>query len=101
MIKACDPTRLLVESDYPFISALADELWWMVETIAEVRGWPVERSAEDLASSEDVDTFGVVCKLKQNWKRFVEGSHTAKRQMNRKMRMDYSYQEYPDSDNND
>ncbi|KAI0033994.1 hypothetical protein K488DRAFT_77557 [Vararia minispora EC-137] len=101
LIKACDPHRLLVESDYPLVSEVTGETWWMVETIAEMRGWRVERSTGDFVAGEDVEQWGVVQRLEENWKRFVKGGHTAKKVMNRKRRTDYSYQEYPDSHGSD
>jgi hypothetical protein len=101
LIAACDPHRLLVESDYPFVRELASENWWMVETVADVRGWRVERSTEDFGGEEDAEeSWGVVRRLEANWNRFVEGGHVAKKVMNRKRRSDYSYGEYPDSDDN-
>ncbi|KAH9837257.1 TatD DNase family Scn1 [Rhodofomes roseus] len=88
LIRACSPDRLLVESDFHDIAYSAPYVWDMVCRIADARGWPVERSAEDL-DGED----GVVQKLEENWRRFVEGGHkprTRKRRDRRRLLLDES-----------
>ncbi|TFY61964.1 hypothetical protein EVJ58_g4170 [Rhodofomes roseus] len=88
LIRACSPDRLLVESDFHDIAYSAPYVWDMVCRIADARGWPVERSAEDL-DGED----GVVRRLEENWRRFVEGGHkprTRKRRDRRRLLLDES-----------
>ena len=104
LIKAADPARLLVESDYPVARDLAQETWSMVETIARERGWRIEQTWAYQDANDDGDTqeeWGVVRRLEANWHRFERGNHPARRVMNRKRRTDFSYEEYPDSDTSD
>jgi len=102
LIAAADPQRLLVESDYPLISEIASETWAMVETIAEVRGWKIERSWDEYGNSEldeeNEESWGVVRRLEMNWRRFLKGGHAPKVKSNKKQRADYSYQDWPDSE---
>ncbi|VDB87526.1 unnamed protein product [Peniophora sp. CBMAI 1063] len=102
LIRAANPQRLLVESDYPLAKNLAAETWAMVETIAKERGWRLEQTW-DYEELEDgmKDNWGVVRRLEANWRRFEKGDHPAQRVMNRKRRTDFSYEEYPDSDTSD
>jgi hypothetical protein len=44
----------------------------MVLIVAEVKGWPVESSWEEVV---DESQQGVVRHLENNWKDFVQGNH--------------------------
>ena len=92
---------MLVESDYPVISEITNEAWSMVETIAEIRSWRIEHNweeYEDDQSKASEESWGVVRRLEANWGRFLTGRHVPKRHLNRKQRRDYSYREWPDSE---
>ena len=73
LIKACDPTRLLVESDEHTLSRSAQMTWDMLDIIANIRGWRVEQSAEDVMR-EDGEA-GAVRRLMLNWDAFLKGGH--------------------------
>ncbi|KAI0319429.1 hypothetical protein OF83DRAFT_1054948 [Amylostereum chailletii] len=97
LIKACDPARLLVESDYPDVRFVAEQTWAMIETIAEVRGWRVETTWEQDAG--DKTQWGVVRRLEANWQAFVRGRHVPERkERKRARRMDFSYQDWESED---
>ncbi|KAF8760059.1 TatD related DNase [Rhizoctonia solani] len=42
LIQSCDPTRLMVESDFPYISDTTQRTWDILCLIARERGWRVE-----------------------------------------------------------
>ena len=71
LIRACSPDRILAESDFHNIAYSAPYTWDMVCRIADARGWGVESSAEEVINSDE----GVVRRLEDNWRRFVEGGH--------------------------
>lgn len=75
LIKACDPTRLLVESDYNTASETAPRTWSMLETVAEIRGWCIEQSAKEVEEPEGEAETGAVRRLMLNWEAFVKGGH--------------------------
>ncbi|KAG1773005.1 hypothetical protein EDD22DRAFT_308366 [Suillus occidentalis] len=72
LIAACSPRRILVESDCHKIEDCAQRTWDMVLIVAEVKGWPVESSWEEVV---DESQQGVVRHLENNWKEFVQGNH--------------------------
>ncbi|KAG9025041.1 hypothetical protein FRB95_010614 [Tulasnella sp. JGI-2019a] len=72
VIKACDPERLLAESDMNNISKCTENTWNMVSMIAALRGWTVETGASQVMDdSLSKEQWGVVKRLYQNWKRFI------------------------------
>ena len=75
LIKACSPSRILVESDYHPVEGCAERTWEMVLTIAEVKGWVVETTWIENLSTEN---WGAVRRLQRNWKEFREGNHHAR-----------------------
>ncbi|KAE9409112.1 Metallo-dependent hydrolase [Gymnopus androsaceus JB14] len=70
LIKACDPHRILVESDYNDVDLCAQRTWEMVSTVAHVKNWKIETEWR-----EEGDHTAVVHRLKENWIRFKEGNH--------------------------
>ena len=89
LIRACAPTRILVESDYDNASDAPARTWDMACIVAETLGWPIEEVWEDEPESE----WGVVRRLEANWDAFLKGGHLApvKRQTAReRRRRDYS-----------
>jgi len=70
LIKACDPHRILVESDYNDVDLCAQRTWEMVSTVAQVKNWTIETEWR-----EEGDHTAVVHRLKENWTRFKEGNH--------------------------
>jgi hypothetical protein len=73
LIKACDATRLLVESDYHMITQSAQMTWDMLGIVADIKGWRVEQSVEDVIQ-EDGEP-GAVRRLMLNWEAFLRGGH--------------------------
>lgn len=73
LIKACDATRLLVESDYHMITQSAQMTWDMLEIVAGTRGWRVEQTAEEVIRESDEP--GAVRRLMLNWEAFLKGGH--------------------------
>jgi len=73
LINACDPTRLLVESDEHTLTRSAQMTWDMLGIVANIRGWRVEKSAEDVIR-EDGEP-GAVRRLMLNWDAFLKGGH--------------------------
>jgi len=64
LIAACSPDRLLVESDYNDINICTERTWEMIKTVADVRGWSLEKEwTDDL----DESNWGTVRKLEKNW----------------------------------
>jgi len=47
----------------------------MLRIVAEVKGWPVEKTWEEVEESQ----WGVVRRLENNWRRFVQGNHVRAR----------------------
>ncbi|KAH7886043.1 hypothetical protein F5I97DRAFT_1195195 [Phlebopus sp. FC_14] len=72
LIAACSPRRILVESDYHPVEGCTARTWDILLTIAEIRGWPVESTWEDVPREED---WGAVRRLEKNWKEFCDGHH--------------------------
>ncbi|KAG2368799.1 hypothetical protein BDR07DRAFT_1468803 [Suillus spraguei] len=72
LIAACSSRRILVESDCYRIEDCVQRTWDMVLIVAEVKGWPVESSWEEVV---DESQQGVVRHLENNWKEFVQGNH--------------------------
>lgn len=46
----------------------------MINTVAEVRGWQVEKDWQDAVPK---DQWGAVRRLEENWKSFLKGNHTS------------------------
>jgi Tat protein secretion system quality control protein TatD with DNase activity len=67
LIRAADPSRLLVESDTHLIQDTTQRVWAATVWIANCRGWKIERTEEDL----DGEELGVVRRLESNWNRFM------------------------------
>ncbi|KAF9074909.1 TatD DNase family Scn1 [Rhodocollybia butyracea] len=73
VIKACDPERLLVESDYNDVNMCAPQTWDMVCRVADVKEWSTETEWKDEISLEE---WGAVRRLEANWMRFKAGNHS-------------------------
>lgn len=92
LIAACNPDRILAESDYHDVNESTERTWEMYTIIAEVKGWPVE-DRWDPAATED--GWGVIRKLEENWMAFSRGNHLEKRRQlevrkrNKKGRKDF------------
>ncbi|KAH9964264.1 hypothetical protein BC827DRAFT_1266051 [Russula dissimulans] len=76
LIRACAPTRILVESDYPNACDAPARTWDMARIVAETRGWPIEDVWENSPPSDE-SQWGVVRRLEANWHTFVKGGHVA------------------------
>ncbi|QRV88012.1 TatD DNase family protein [Ceratobasidium sp. AG-Ba] len=77
LIQACDPTRLLVESDFPFISDTTQRTWDVLCLIARERGWKVEADwgypEDDPNERNHKDDWGAVKRIEANWHAFRKG----------------------------
>lgn len=67
LIRAADPSRLLVESDTHLIQDTTKRVWASAVWVAKCRGWKIEMSGEDFTGEE----AGVVKRLESNWERFM------------------------------
>ena len=89
LIRACGPSRILVESDYHDACDAPARTWDMACIVAETLGWPIEDSWEDKPESE----WGVVRRLEANWRAFLKGGHLSpvkKGTAKERRRRDYS-----------
>ncbi|CAL1694536.1 unnamed protein product [Somion occarium] len=75
LIAACAPHRILAESDYHAIRYLPQQTWDMVRTIAEVKKWRIEDEWTYTDQDTNVEQWGVVKRLEENWKRFQIADH--------------------------
>ena len=76
LIRACNPSRLLVESDYHNVSESGPRTWEIMEVIARIRGWKVEQTEEEiLADSPTEEAFGAIRRIQENWRLFEAGDH--------------------------
>jgi hypothetical protein len=77
LIQACNPTRLLVESDYPHISDTTQRTWDVLCLIARERGWRIENEwdypEEAFRDGEHDETWGAVKRIEMNWHAFRKG----------------------------
>ncbi|KAG8776710.1 hypothetical protein FRC12_000776 [Ceratobasidium sp. 428] len=77
LIKVCDPTRLLVESDYPHISGSTQRTWDILCLIAQERGWQIENEwnyPEDASvEGKHDESWGAVKRVEANWRAFRKG----------------------------
>lgn len=76
LIRACAPSRILVESDYHDACDAPARTWDMACIVAEALGWPIEDTWED-DPERDESEWGVVRRLEVNWHTFVKGGHLA------------------------
>ncbi|OSD06213.1 Metallo-dependent hydrolase [Trametes coccinea BRFM310] len=87
LIAACAPDRILVESDFHDVRLSAPYTWHMLRTVAEVKGWHVEEEWD-----ENVEEWGAVRRLEENWRMFVRGEH--RERTRRKERRDRAIEEW-------
>jgi len=76
LIRACAPTRILVESDYHNAYDAPARTWDMARIVAETLGWPIEDAWEDEPERDELQ-WGVVRRLEANWRAFLKGGHLA------------------------
>ena len=65
------------------MSELAAQTVQMLNTISEIKGWPIEQEWIDDEDADGVDTkpripekdWGAVRRLEANWKAFLKGGH--------------------------
>ncbi|KAJ6575405.1 TatD DNase family Scn1 [Mycena capillaripes] len=70
LIEACSPDRILIESDIDNIDRCTEGCIEMLNIVARVKGWPIEKEwADELDKAE----WGVVRRLEANWKAFRDG----------------------------
>ncbi|KDN53444.1 Metallo-dependent hydrolase [Tilletiaria anomala UBC 951] len=70
-IEACDPDRLLSESDWHIAEGLADHVWGVVDMFCASERLERHLSLQDLSTGEKRSE--VVAMLKRNWHRFLRG----------------------------
>lgn len=68
LIKAADPSRILVESDWNSVGECASRTWDILCIVAEVKGWKVEEDMWDVDAPKD--DWGVFRRLEANWLAF-------------------------------
>ncbi|CAE6513344.1 hypothetical protein RSOLAG22IIIB_03205 [Rhizoctonia solani] len=78
LIQSCDPTRLMVESDFPYISHTTQRTWDMLCLVARERGWRIEEEWNYPETTERTDgkheqTWGAVKRIESNWNTFRKG----------------------------
>ncbi|KAK2461422.1 hypothetical protein APHAL10511_005885 [Amanita phalloides] len=72
LIAACASDRILVESDYNNAEMTTAMTWEILLTVAEVKGWQVEKEWDQIPES---DRVGAVKQLEENWRKFKRGNH--------------------------
>lgn len=83
LIEAVSPNRLLIESDYNTMSEVTSQTVKILNTVSEIKGWPIEQEWIDDEDVDGVNTrtripeseWGAVRRLEANWKTFVKGGH--------------------------
>ncbi|KAF9650531.1 Metallo-dependent hydrolase [Thelephora ganbajun] len=83
LVETVSPKRLLIESDYYTISDLTSQTIKMLNTVSEIKGWPIEQEWIDEEDTDGVNTrpkipeeeWGAVRRLESNWKAFLRGGH--------------------------
>ncbi|CAE6438051.1 unnamed protein product [Rhizoctonia solani] len=78
LIQSCDPTRLMVESDFPYISDTTQRTWDILCLIARERGWRVEEEWDypetmNQTQGKHEETWGAVKRIESNWNAFRKG----------------------------
>ncbi|KAF8605421.1 Metallo-dependent hydrolase [Ceratobasidium sp. AG-I] len=78
LIQACDPTRLMVESDFPYLSDTTQRTWDVLCFIARERGWRVESDWDYTEDEAEYDgkhdeAWGAVKRIEANWLAFKKG----------------------------
>ncbi|KAG2155494.1 hypothetical protein DEU56DRAFT_310681 [Suillus clintonianus] len=81
LIAACSSRRILVESDSHKIDDSTQHTWDMVLIVAEVKGWLVESSWDEVV---DESQQGVVRRLESNWREFVQGNHVGPNKLSKR-----------------
>ena len=72
LIETVSPNRLLIESDYYAMSELTPQTIKILNTVSEIRGWPIEQEWVDSIPEGE---WGAVRRLEMNWKAFLKGGH--------------------------
>ena len=94
LIATVSPDRLLIESDFHTMSELASQTVQMLNTVSEIKGWPIEQEWIDDEDPDGVDTrsripekeWGAVRRLEANWKAFVKGGHRPEKKVRSKFK---------------
>lgn len=68
LIRACDDSRILVESDVDALEHCTARTWAMIKRIAEIKNWQVEDKWEG-------EGEGIVHRLLQNWQAFERAGY--------------------------
>lgn len=81
LIQTCDPTRLMAESDYPYLSDTTQRTWDILCLIARERGWRIESewdySDEAEYGGNHEGAWGAVKRIEANWVAFRKGGKGA------------------------
>ncbi|KAI0363618.1 Metallo-dependent hydrolase [Pilatotrama ljubarskyi] len=86
LVAACAADRILVESDFHDVRLSAPYTWYMLRTVADVKGWRVEDAWDYDEQREEEGEWGAVRRLEENWKLFVRGGHDERREPDKKRR---------------
>jgi len=57
------------------MSELASQTVQMLNTVSEIKGWPIEQEWIDDEDTIPEKEWGAVRRLETNWKAFVKGGH--------------------------
>lgn len=95
LIETCSPDRILVESDYNDISFCTQRTWDMVNIVAGIKKWTVEKQWNDELQGDEI---GAVHMLEENWRAFKAGKHEQRIHKTRRKRRRLDLQSHDDVD---
>jgi Tat protein secretion system quality control protein TatD with DNase activity len=95
LIRICNPTRILAESDFHDIRESTELTWEIVRIIGQVKGWPIEEDVSDDWDTKPESEWGVVRRLEANWKAFLAGGDDNVLNPNRKNRRTRQMNNFP------
>ncbi|CAE6459799.1 unnamed protein product [Rhizoctonia solani] len=109
LIRSCDSTRLMVESDFPHISDTTQRTWDILCLVARERGWRVEEEWDYPETTEQTEgkheeTWGAVKRIESNWNAFRKGGKglVPDQESRKDRRLNELQRKYaPDDDNSD
>lgn len=67
-----------MESDYAIVTQTAQRSWDILEIIANIRGWRIEQSPEEVVQEPPAgEEPGAVRRFMLNWEAFTKGDHSS------------------------
>ncbi|KAB5596247.1 hypothetical protein CTheo_232 [Ceratobasidium theobromae] len=105
LIHNCDPTRIMAESDFPYLSDTTQRTWDVLCLIARERGWRLEEKwdypeAETQPDGQHDVTWGAVKRIEANWNAFRKGGRgfLPEKESRRERRMNELQRRYAPTD---